>query len=99
MAAAEAVRSHIVDEREAGRGVLVFSEDLDEVIRMSDVVVVMFKGRIVGTFTRDEVDVDRIGLLMTGSATDAAMDIDAVDLEAEVVEPAPVDAETPTGVA
>ena len=67
MAAAEAVRAHIVDERETGRGVLVFSEDLDEVIRMSDVVLVMFKGRIVGTFDRDDVDVDRIGLLMTGS--------------------------------
>lgn len=68
MAAAEAVRSHIVNERESDRGVLVFSEDLDEVIRMSDIVVVMFKGRIVGRFTRDEIDIDRIGLLMTGSA-------------------------------
>ncbi|MEO0492892.1 MAG: ABC transporter ATP-binding protein [Actinomycetota bacterium] len=67
MAAAEAVRAHIVDERDHDRGVLVFSEDLDEVIRMSDVVVVMFKGRIVGRFPRDEIDVDRIGLLMTGS--------------------------------
>ena len=63
MAAAEAVRSHIVNERESDRGVLVFSEDLDEVIRMSDIVVVMFKGRIVGRFTRDEIDIDRIGLL------------------------------------
>jgi simple sugar transport system ATP-binding protein len=68
MAAAETVRAHIVDERETDRGVLVFSEDLDEVIRMSDIVVVMFKGRIVGRFTRDEIDIDQIGLLMTGSA-------------------------------
>ena len=69
MAAAEAVRSHIVNEREAERGVLIFSEDLDEIIRMSDKVVVMFKGRIVGRFNRAEVDIDRIGLLMTGSAS------------------------------
>ena len=74
MAAAEAVRAHIVDERETDRGVLVFSEDLDEVIRMSDVVLVMFKGRIVGRFTRDEIDIDRIGLLMTGSAVPDADD-------------------------
>lgn len=71
MAAAEAVRAHIVDERETDRGVLVFSEDLDEVVRMSDVVLVMFKGQIVGRFTRDEIDIDQIGLLMTGSPIDA----------------------------
>ena len=69
MAAAEAIRSHIVDEREAQRGVPIFSEDLDEIIRMSNKVVVMFKGRIVGRFTRGEVDIDHIGLLMTGSAS------------------------------
>ncbi|MEM8705799.1 MAG: ABC transporter ATP-binding protein, partial [Actinomycetota bacterium] len=74
MAAAEAVRAHIVEEREYDRGVLVFSEDLDEVIRMSDVVLVMFKGRIVGRFNRDEIDIDQIGLLMTGSALTTAGD-------------------------
>jgi simple sugar transport system ATP-binding protein len=74
MAAAEAVRSHIIDER-ATRGVLVFSEDLDEIVKMSDVVLVMFKGRIVGSFTSDELDLDQIGLLMTGSGTpDTATD-------------------------
>jgi simple sugar transport system ATP-binding protein len=67
MAAAESVRTHIVNEREAGRGVLVFSEDLDEVVHMADVVIVMFKGQIVGSFERDEVDIEQIGLLMTGS--------------------------------
>ncbi|MEM9466146.1 MAG: ATP-binding cassette domain-containing protein, partial [Actinomycetota bacterium] len=90
MAAAEAVRSHIVDERETDRGVLVFSEDLDEVIRMSDVVVVMFKGRIVGRFTRDEIDIDRIGLLMTGSAPaesdDTRTSTDAVDLDLDLTD-------------
>ena len=68
MAAAEAVRAHIIEER-AKRGVLVFSEDLDEIVKMSDVVLVMFKGRIVGSFASDELDLDEIGLLMTGSGT------------------------------
>jgi simple sugar transport system ATP-binding protein len=67
MAAADAVRAHIVQERESDRGVLVFSEDLDEIIHLSDVVLVMFKGRIVGRFSADEIDIDAIGLLMTGS--------------------------------
>ena len=71
MAAAEAVRSHIVDERATRRGVLVFSEDLDEIVHMSDVIIVMFKGRIVGSFERDELDLDQVGLLMTGSGLTA----------------------------
>lgn len=66
IAAARAVREHIVREREERRGVLLFSEDLSEVVELSDVVVVLFQGRVVGTFGRDEIDVERIGLLMTG---------------------------------
>ena len=36
-----------------GRGVLLFSEDLSEVLELSDVVLVMYQGRIVGSFDRD----------------------------------------------
>ena len=68
LSAAEAVRDHLHRERDGGRGVLLFSEDLAEVLDLADVVLVMFKGRIVATFTRDEIDVERIGLLMTGAA-------------------------------
>ncbi|MEM7323271.1 MAG: ABC transporter ATP-binding protein [Actinomycetota bacterium] len=77
MAAAEAVRSHLVGERDARRGVLVFSEDLDEVMQLSDVVLVMFKGRIVGRFSGDDLDIDRIGLLMTGSESGGDPDTDS----------------------
>ena len=80
MAAAEAVRTHIVNERDDGRGVLVFSEDLDEVVNMSDVVLVMFKGEIVGSFARDEVDIDQIGLLMTGSQPEDPHRVPTVEL-------------------
>ena len=38
-----------------------------EILELSDVVLVMSRGRIVGSFTREEVDVDAIGLLMTGT--------------------------------
>jgi len=49
--------------------VLLFSEDLAEVLELADVVLVMFRGAIVGRFDRSEVDVEQIGLLMTGIAT------------------------------
>ncbi|MET0908835.1 MAG: heme ABC transporter ATP-binding protein, partial [Ilumatobacteraceae bacterium] len=68
LGAAEAVRDHVRREREDGRGVLLFSEDLSEVLELSDVVLVMYQGRIVGSFDRDQIDVDEIGLLMTGAS-------------------------------
>jgi simple sugar transport system ATP-binding protein len=69
MGAAAAVREHVLDERDAGRGVLLFSEDLAEVLELADVVLVMFHGRIVGSFSKQEIDLERIGLLMTGGAS------------------------------
>ncbi len=68
MSAAETVRGHVRRERSTGRGVLLFSEDLAEVLELSDVVLVMFKGLIVGRFERDDVDVEHVGLLMTGAS-------------------------------
>jgi len=69
LSAAETVRGHLRRDREQGRGVLLFSEDLAEVLELADVVLVMFRGAIVGRFDRTEVDVGQIGLLMTGIAT------------------------------
>jgi ABC-type uncharacterized transport system ATPase subunit len=67
MSAADAVRLHILAERDEGRGVLLFSEDLEEILHLSDMVMVMFHGRIVGSFSRDDLDIDEVGLLMTGA--------------------------------
>lgn len=85
MSAADAVRTHILRERDQGRGVLLFSEDLEEVVHLSDIVMVMFHGRIVGIFGREELDIDQVGLLMTGS--DSAAVNDTTD-DGAVLEPA-----------
>ena len=61
---------------------LLFSEDLAEVLELSDVVVVMFKGRVVGTFDRAEADPERIGLLMSG-ALDESDEADVVAASGE----------------
>jgi general nucleoside transport system ATP-binding protein len=70
LSASEAVRAHLRTEREHGRGVLLFSEDLAEILDLADVVLVMFRGVVVGRFDRreGEPDVEQIGLLMTGEA-------------------------------
>jgi simple sugar transport system ATP-binding protein len=48
--------------------VLVISEDLDELVRISDRVAVIYEGRIMETFSAHEVDEEEIGLLMAGRA-------------------------------
>jgi simple sugar transport system ATP-binding protein len=67
LAATAAVRGHILRETEGGQGVLLFSEDLSEITELSDLILVMYGGRIVGSFTRENLDVEELGLLMTGA--------------------------------
>jgi len=53
--------------RAAGTAILLVSEDLDELLALSDRLVVMHRGQIVGTFRSDEEpSLHSIGLLMTG---------------------------------
>jgi simple sugar transport system ATP-binding protein len=53
--------------RDRGGGVLLVSEDLDELLRVSDRLLVMYRGRIVGQLGRAEFDAYRIGSLMAGA--------------------------------
>lgn len=60
------VHERLLEQRARGAAVLLVSEDLDEVLRLADRVLVMYGGRIVGDLRADEADVERIGLLMAG---------------------------------
>jgi simple sugar transport system ATP-binding protein len=68
--AIENVRTMLLDAARDGVGVVLISEDLDEVLALSDRVVVMYDGRVAGSFGRDDADVDEIGLLMGGGHRD-----------------------------
>ena len=61
-----AVRQALVQVRESGAGVLLVSEDLEELFTLSDRLIVLFGGRIVGEFKPEETDTYEIGHLMTG---------------------------------
>jgi len=52
--------------RHEGIASLVISTDLDEVLRLADRVGVLYRGRLTGPFRRDEIDRERVGLLMAG---------------------------------
>jgi simple sugar transport system ATP-binding protein len=58
----------LVEARDRGIGVLLISADLDEVLHLSDRVLVQYEGRFVGETTREQADRRRIGLLMGGGS-------------------------------
>ena len=64
--ATEDVRCALIEHRDAGNALILISEDLDEILMMSDRIAVMYEGRIVGVFTSLEANRDEIGLLMGG---------------------------------
>jgi len=57
---------YIIDMRNSGIGVLLVSEDLEEVLQIADRVAVFFAGRIMGIFPTDDADGEKLGLLMGG---------------------------------
>lgn len=60
-------RQELMDARNEGTGVLLISEDLEELFSLSDRLIVLYNGRIVGEFKPSETDAIQIGYLMTGS--------------------------------
>lgn len=60
-------RQALLQARNEGAGVLLISEDLEELFSLSDRLVVLYGGRIVGAFKPAETDVYTVGHLMTGS--------------------------------
>ena len=58
----------LLEQRSAGAGVLVVSEDLDELMELSDRIVVLHDGEIAGVVIPSEVDRYQIGRLMLGAA-------------------------------
>ena len=64
--ATEYVRSQLLARRAAGAAILLVSEDLDELLAMSDRLIVMYEGRIVGGMAVADADLERLGMLMAG---------------------------------
>lgn len=66
--ATEYVHEKLLEQKRRGAGVLLISEDLDETLVLSDRILVIYQGAIVGEFEAGQVDLDKISLLMAGSA-------------------------------
>ena len=66
VAATEYVRGLLIQQRNTGTGILLVDEDLTELLSVSDRLLVMYKGEIVGLLNPDQFKPDEIGLMMTG---------------------------------
>jgi ABC-type uncharacterized transport system ATPase subunit len=60
------VRDQLLAERDRGIAVLLISEDLDELLALSDRLLVIYEGNIVGEMPASEATAERLGLLMSG---------------------------------
>jgi general nucleoside transport system ATP-binding protein len=70
--AIEFVHKELIEVRDAGKAVLLVSFDLDEILDLSDRIVVLYQGRITGEFMSGGVSRSELGLFMGGRTTDDA---------------------------
>ncbi len=66
--AMEYMWTRLRQEAERGTAVLLVSTELDEIMALAHRILVIYRGRIIGEMPRHELDVDRLGLLMGGTA-------------------------------
>lgn len=65
--ATEYIHRRLLDERAKGTAILLISEDLDEILALSDRVIVMYEGQIIGEMPRENVELRQLGALMAGA--------------------------------
>ncbi|MBS85305.1 MAG: ABC transporter ATP-binding protein [Candidatus Heimdallarchaeota archaeon] len=61
----EKVHLELIQQRDNGSGVLLVSSDLDEIFKLSDYILIMYEGQIVGQGNLSDMDLDQISQLMT----------------------------------
>ena len=66
VSSAESTRKLLLERRDAGAAMVLVSEDLDELLALTDRLLVMYRGRVAGEFSSADASVQQIGLLMTG---------------------------------
>ena len=77
--AIEYIREGLVEQRDQGTGILLLSENLDEIFDLSDRILVMYEGEFVHEVTPEAADRRRIGLEMNGGSASGAEPQVAVD--------------------
>ncbi len=66
VSATEYVHRRLIEQRSEGAAILLISEDLDEILNLADRIAVIYEGRIMGVVDRENVDVEKLGMMMAG---------------------------------
>ena len=69
--AIESIQTLLLEQREKGTAVLLISEEMEELLALSDRIAVISEGKIMGIVDADKADIHEIGLMMTGTAVAA----------------------------
>lgn len=79
--AMEYVHAQLMAQRDGGATILLISTELDEILRLSDRIAVLYEGQIVGLMDTNTADVNHLGLLMAGKTPQAmsAAEIESLD--------------------
>ncbi|MGD8403098.1 MAG: ABC transporter ATP-binding protein [Anaerolineales bacterium] len=64
--ATEYVRQQLIEQRKEGTAILLISEDLDEILALSDRIAVIYEGQIMDILPREQATPEKLGLLMAG---------------------------------
>lgn len=67
--AIEYIHKQLISERDRGKAILLVSLELDEVMNLSDRILVIYEGKIVANLNPKEITVQELGLYMAGSKT------------------------------
>ena len=64
--AIEFIHKRLIEQRDKGKGVLLLSLELDEILNVSDRIAVIYEGKIVAIVDAKETNEQQLGLLMAG---------------------------------
>jgi len=71
--AIEYIHTQLIAQRDSGKAVLLVSLELDEVMSVSDRILIMYGGEIVGEFRPHETSIEQIGLYMAGAKRNSSV--------------------------
>ena len=71
--AVEDIHKQLVQQRDEGKAVLLVSLELDEVMNLSDRILVLYEGQIVGELDPKNTTVEELGLYMAGAKRQEAV--------------------------
>jgi general nucleoside transport system ATP-binding protein len=69
--ATESVHHIIINQRDAGAAILLISEDLDELLSLTDRLAVIYEGQLVGEIPTKDAEIHTVGLMMAGTKVEA----------------------------